>query len=166
MKYKKQKLKIKRKIIVDLDVVTVSIWDKKGENVELAIRFINRIKNKEFYVLTPFFLLELVSKWRYSQLKDHIEEFYLKFTDKMLSNEDVDEKIDLIAIDDEKIITELKNKDVKGEDSLLALVASIFEVEYLITFNRVHLKNKKDAINEVLKKNGLRTIKIAGPEEV
>ncbi|MEK6984431.1 MAG: hypothetical protein AABX33_07695 [Nanoarchaeota archaeon] len=155
-----------KKIIIDLDVVTVSIWDKKGKNVRLAVNFINRVKNKDFYVLTPFFLLELVSKWKYSQLKDYIEDFYLKFTDEMLSNEDLDLKIDSMLVDDKKIITELRNQGIKGEDSLLALVASIFEVDYLITFNRIHLRDKKETINEVLKENGLRTIKIAGPEEV
>ncbi|MBI2654758.1 hypothetical protein HYX02_08205 [Candidatus Woesearchaeota archaeon] len=159
-------MKTKKKIIVDLDAVTVSIWDKKGENSQLATEFIGRIKNKEFYVITPFFLLELVPKWRYSQLKDYIEEFYLKFTDTMLSNEDLDEKIDSINIDDRKVILELISNGIKSEDSLLVLVASIFDADYLITFNRVHLKNKKEAINEVLKKNGLSSIKIAGPEEV
>ena len=157
---------MKKKIIIDLDIVTVSIWDKKGENPKLATKFINRVKGKEFCVLTPFFLLELVSKWKYSQLKDHIEDFYIKFTDKMLSNEDLDEKIDSMNIDDKNILNELRNNGVKDEDSLLVLVTSIFDADYLITFNRVHLKNKKEAINEVLKKNGLKTIKIVGPEEV
>ena len=84
-------------------------------------RTTNMVKNKEFYVVTPFFLLELVSKWRYSQLKDHIEEFYLKFTDKMLSNEDLDDKIDSMSIDDEKILEELKNKGIKGEEKQAVL---------------------------------------------
>ena len=157
---------MKRKIIIDLNIVTVSIWDKKGENVKLAGKFINRVKNKEFYVLTPFFLLELVSKWRYSKLKDYIEDFYIKFTDKILSNEDLDEKIDSMNINDKKILTELKNNLIKGEDSLLVLVAVIFDADYLVTFNRVHLKNKKEIINEVLNRNGLKNIKIVGPEEV
>ena len=88
---------MKKKIIIDLDIVTVSIWDKKGDNPKLATKFVNRVKNKEFYVITPFFLLELVSKWKYSQLKDYIEDFYIKFTDKMLSNDDLDEKMDLMV---------------------------------------------------------------------
>jgi len=159
-------LKIKKKVIVDLDVVTVSIWDKKGENSQLATEFIGRIKNKEFYVITPFFLLELVSNWKYSQLKDYTEEFYLKFTDTMLSNEDLDEKIDSININDKKVIVELISNGVKSEDSLLVLIASILDADYLITFNRVHLKNKKEVINEVLKKNGLKAIRIVGPERV
>jgi len=155
----------RKKIIIDLDVVTVSIWNKRGKQVEIANNFIDRVKKGGFYVITPFFLLELVSKWKYSQLKDYIEEFYLKFTNNMLSNEDLDKRIDSINIDDEKIIAELKNNGVKGEDSLLVLVASIFDADYLITFNRIHLKNKREAINEVLKKNGIRAIDIIGPEE-
>lgn len=156
---------VRKKIIIDLDIVTVSIWDKKGKNVELAIKFIDRVKNREFYVTTPHFMLELISKWKYSQLKDHIEDFYLKFSDEMLSNEDLDDKINAMKINDEEILTELKGLGIKGEDSLLVLVASIFDVDFLITFNRTHLKNKKEVINEVLKKYGIRPIKIIGPEE-
>ena len=104
------KLEIKKKIIIDLDVVTVSIWNKKGQQVEVANKFIGRVKNLEFHVTTPFFLLELVSKWKYSQLKDFIEEFYLKFTNDILSNEDLDKKIDSMGVNDEDIITELVNK--------------------------------------------------------
>lgn len=116
--------------------------------------------------MTPFFLLELVSKWKYDQLKDFIEEFYLKFTNEMLSNEDLDKRIDLIGVDDEKIITELISRGIKGEDALLVLTTSIFDVDYLVTFNRIHLKSKKNEINEVLKKHGAKAIRIAGPEEV
>ena len=159
------KMAQKKKIIIDLDVVTVSIWDRKGKQVEDANKFIGRIKNHEFYVITPFFLLELVSKWKYSQLKDHIQEFYIKFTDKMLSNEDLDGGITGRGIDDRQILIELKDNGIKGEDSLLALVASIFDADCLVTFNRVHLRKNKDAINTILKKNGIRTIQIIGPEE-
>ena len=155
-----------KKIIIDLDVVTVSIWDRKGQQVEVANKFIHRVKSSEFHVITPFFLLELVSKWKYSQLKDFIEEFYLKFTNNLLSNEDLDKKIDSMGVNDEDIIAELADKGVKGEDALLVLVTSMFEADYLVTFNRIHLKNKREAINEVLKKNGLKAIRIAGPEEV
>ncbi|MBI4170474.1 MAG: hypothetical protein HY514_02180 [Candidatus Aenigmarchaeota archaeon] len=156
----------KIKIIVDLDVVTVSIWDKKGANVKAAVSFTERVKKGEFHVVTPYFLLELVSRWKYSELKDYIEEFYLKNTDEMLTNEDLDKRFASMNIDDKRILTELTNRDIKGEDSLLVLVASAFGVDYLVTFNRVHLHNKKSIINEVLEKNGTRTIEIAGPEEV
>ena len=59
-----------------------------------------------------------------------------------------------------------KIKEEKKEDSVLVFVASLFNIDYLITFNRKHLKNNRDKINEVLKKNGLRTIKIVEPNEI
>jgi predicted nucleic acid-binding protein len=157
---------VKKKIIVDLDVVTVSIWDKKGENADLAVKFIDRVEKGEFYVMTPYFMLELISKWKYSQIKDYIGNFYLKFSDEILSNEELDDKFDSIGIDDVKILNELKNREIKGEDALLVVVASAFDAACLITFNRTHLKNNKEIINEVLGNHGLRTIEIIGPEEV
>ncbi len=156
---------MKKIIMIDLDVVTVSIWDKKGENVKLAVKFVNRVKNREFYVVTPFYLLEHLTKWRHISLKDKIEDFYIKNSDKMITNEDLDIKIDNLEIDDEKILLELQSNDVKEEDAFIVLIASIFGVGHLITFNRKHLRNKKKEINEVLKRNGLKTIEISGPEE-
>ena len=155
-----------KKIIIDLDIVTVSIWDKKGENVKLAVKFINRVKNKEFQTVTPFYLLGHLEKWRYISLKEKIEDFYIKNSDKMVTNDDIDAKIDDLEIDDEKILLELQSNGVKEEDAFIVLIASIFDIDNLITFNRKHLRNKKREINEVLKKNGLKTIQISGPEEV
>ena len=78
--------KAKKKIIVDLDAVTVSNWDK-SENGDLGRKFLLRVKHKEFSMLTSFYLLG-------------------------------------------------------------------------------HLRNKEKQINELFKKNGLKTIGIVGPEEV
>lgn len=56
---------MKKKILIDLDVITTGRWDKKGEKPELARRFMERVEGKEFEVVTPFILLEMVAKWRY-----------------------------------------------------------------------------------------------------
>ena len=157
---------MKNKIIIDLDVVTVSVWDKKGENVRLAVKLIDRVKQKEFEVITPFYLLEHLIKWKHVTLKEKIEDFYLKNSNILLTNEDVDYRIDSLGIDDEKILLELQSNNVKEEDAFIALITSIFKLDYLVTFNRRHLKNKKNQINEVLKKHELAAIKIVGPEEV
>ena len=84
----------------------------------------------------------------------------------MVTNDDIDAKIDDLGIDDEKILLELQSNGVKEEDAFIVLIASIFDLDNLITFNRKHLRNKKKEINEVLKRNGLKTIEISGPEEV
>jgi len=71
-----------------------------------------------------------------------------------------------MKIDDIKILNELKKKNIKEEDALLVLITSIFDIDYLITFNRKHLRGKCDIINEVLKENGLRIIEVVSPEEI
>ena len=69
-------IKTKKKIVVDLDVVTVAKWDK-GKNGDLGRSFLLRIKNKEFDVVTPFYLLGHLDKWKHITLKEKIENFYL-----------------------------------------------------------------------------------------
>jgi len=155
----------KKKIIVDLDVVTVAKWDK-SKNGDLGRNFLLRVTHKEFAMLTPFYLLGHLDKWEHITLKEQIEDFYLKNSVVLLTNEDVDAKIDNMGIDDERILLELQSNHIKEEDAFIVLVASLFEIDYLVTFNRIHLRNKEKQINEVLKKNGLKTIGIVGPEEV
>ncbi|MBS3096385.1 hypothetical protein J4480_03000 [Candidatus Woesearchaeota archaeon] len=156
---------MKQKIIIDLDVVTVGKWDK-GEFGDVARRLIKRVGNKEFELITPFYLIEHLVKWDNIQLKEKIENFYLKESTKLLSNEDVDIKIEELGVDDKRLLNELKNHNIKEEDAFIVLFTAIFDLDYLITFNRVHLRNNKETINEVIKKNGLKSIKIVGPEEV
>lgn len=159
------KMDRKKKIIIDLDVVTVGKWDRSREG-DLSRKFMDRVAKREFYLITPTLLIELVGKWKHVQLKDFIEDFYLKISDHILSNEDLDTKIDSAGIDDKKILGELISYGIKDEDALLVLISSIFNVDYLITFNRLHLRNNKEKINQILEKNGLKTININGPEEV
>ena len=75
-------------------------------------------------------------------------------------------KIEGIGIEYGKLLFELVGKGVKEEDAILVIVSSIFDVEYLVTFNRKHLKSKENAINQVLGKNGLKTIKVSEPSEL
>ena len=144
--------------MIDLDIVTVSIWDSKGENVKLAIKFTDRIKNKEFYVATPFYLLEHLMQWKHIRLKEQIENFYIKNSDRLITSEDIETRIDELEIDDVKILSELQSHDVKEEDAFIVLVAAIFDIDYLVTFNRKHLRGKKKEINDVLKKMELRLL--------
>ena len=156
---------MKNKIIIDLDVVTVGKWDG-GKYGDISRGLITRVANKEFELVTPFYLIEHLIKWKNIQLKERIEEFYLKESTTLLTNEDVDNKIEESGIDDKALLNDLKNHNVKEEDAFIVMVTSIFDLDYLITFNRIHLKNKKEEINEVLHKYGLKTINITGPEEV
>jgi len=60
------------KVLIDLDVVTIALWEKKDERKENALNFIKEIKNKNFFVVTPFSLLEIIAKWKYMKLKNFI----------------------------------------------------------------------------------------------
>ena len=152
----------KKKIIIDLDVVTVAYWDKK----ELAIKFLDRIKEGEFILYTPFIILDLINRWKYESLKDKMINFYEIYSDKIMTLKSYERRIEETKLDDKKLSSDLLSYHIKEEDIVLIIFASIFSLDYLITFNRKHLKNNQKEINEVLKKNGLKTIKIVLPDEI
>ncbi|MEK6984426.1 MAG: hypothetical protein AABX33_07670 [Nanoarchaeota archaeon] len=153
---------IKKKILSDLDIVTVAFWDKKDE----AIKFLNRIKSAEFVLYTPFIILNLLTKWKHESLRNKIINFYEVYSDKIITIKSYDEKIKEIKLDDKKLSNELLSHQIKEEDIVLVIFASIFNLDYLVTFNRKHLKDKEQTINEVLKKYGVNTIRIVLPSEI
>ena len=163
---KKQNFEIKQKIIIDLDVVTVALWNKKGNQLNIADKFIGRVKQKEFNIINPFFLIELVLKWKYEELRENIKEFYLNYSDKILSDTDISEQAAKKILDPNDIIPHIIKIGIKDEDALLVFVSSLFELDYLVTFNRKHLRNNVKKINEVLKRFGLNEIKIVLPDEI
>lgn len=150
--------------IIDLDVITVAHW--KGMQKQEADKFLARVTAKEFYVVTPFILVELLMEWNDKKLVQKIEDFYSENTDVWLSDRRIGEQAKAVGVDLENLIKELEANGVKQEDSVLVVIAAIFKIDYLITFNRKHLSGKKDVINGVLKKVGLQTICIANPQEL
>ncbi|MBI3035492.1 hypothetical protein HYY71_04155 [Candidatus Woesearchaeota archaeon] len=157
---------MKKKIIVDLDVVTVALWDSRGKNTELARNFLARVERKEFYLGTPFLIIEIVLKWKHEKLKNNIKEFFVKNSEKLITDTEIKEKCDELNVDYELILNKLENAGIKREDAALVLVASLFSFECLVTFNRIHLKNKEEEANKILKEWKLPTILILGPEEL
>lgn len=157
---------MKKKILIDLDVVTVALWDNKGRNVELARKFLARVAKKEFYLGTPFLIIEIVLKWKHEILKNNIKEFFVKNSDRLITDTEIKEKCEELNVDYELILNKLENAGIKREDAALVLVASIFSFDYLVTFNRIHLKNRKEEANKILKEWKLPTIQISGPEEL
>ena len=158
------KLEIKKKIIIDLDIVTVGKWDK-GKNGDDSRKFMSRVSNGEFYLTTPTLLVELVRKWKHEKLKSQIEEFYLKNSDELIERVHVIEEIVSKGIDFEEVFKRFLGIGIKEEDITLILVSSLRDA-LLVTFNKTHLKNKEEEINEILSEYGLRTAKITSPEHV
>ena len=152
---------IKKKILIDLDVVTLAFWDKKDE-----AKMIEKIKGGMFFMVTPYILLEHLSKWSYKQLADEITHFYEAYSSQIITAQNILEKVTALGIEYRGLLMELVNIGVKEEDVVLVIISSIFDVDYLITFNRKHLKSKEKEINEVLKRNGINCVKIAMPSEL
>jgi hypothetical protein len=159
-------MKVRKKIIVDLDVVTVALWGKNDPRTPIAKGFIDKVGKKEFMLYTPYFLLELVAQWKHIGLREGIGQFYLKNTDVMLTNDDVDTVFGDAGINDEVLLPRLSELGIKGEDSLLVLIASAIGADSLVTFNRVHLRGNTMKINHFLTENSMKTIEIISPEEV
>ena len=157
-------IKIKKKIIIDLDVVTVGKWDK-GRYGNISRKFMIKAEKRDYYIITPFLLVELVRKWKHKNLKAQIEEFYLKNSDELIERVKIIENIISKGIDFEEIFRKLLHSEIKEEDITLILVSSLRDA-VLVTFNKIHLRNKKLEINEILSEYGLKTIKIISPEQI
>ncbi|MBI2652139.1 hypothetical protein HYX00_01625 [Candidatus Woesearchaeota archaeon] len=157
----KIKQEIKKRIVVDLDIVTLAFWDKKDE-----AKLIEKIKGGLFDMITPYIILEHLSKWTYRKLAEEISNFYETYSFQVVAAQNILDKTKEIQIEYSRLLMELVNTGVKEEDVILVIISSIFDVDYLVTFNRKHLKNNEEKINKVLKKNGLRTIRIALPSEL
>lgn len=151
----------KKKIVVDLDVITLAFWDKKDE-----ANLIEKIKSDKFEMITPYILLEHLSKWNHKKLADEIAGFYGKYSSQIITAKNVAEKTEEINIEYGKLLNNLVNAGVKEEDVILVIISSLFDIDYLITFNRKHLRNRQKEINEVLKQDGIKTIQIKLPSEV
>ena len=153
--------KMKKKIILDLDVVTLAYWDKKDE-----AKLIEKIKDGVFAMVTPYIILEHLVKWNHRKLAEEMASFYEKYSSQIITAQNILEKTNELNIEYGKLLFELVNIGVKEEDVILVIVSSIFEIDHLVTFNRKHLKNNEKEINKVLGKNGLKNVKITVPSEL
>lgn len=154
-----------KKIIVDLDIITVAKWDKSVEGT-VARRFTNRIKKGEFHVSTPYVIFDLINEWKHTSLVKNIKEFYELYSSDIISVENLEEKIIQSNLNRKALVSDLKSFVIKEEDVILAIICSLFNLDFLVTFNRKHLKNKEAEINEVLHRYKLKKICIALPNEI
>ena len=152
------------KIIIDLDVVTVAKWDK-GVHGNESRNFMVRVEDNEFCLITPTLLIELVKRWKHEHLKTQIVEFYLKNSKELVERISIIGEIISKDINFEKLFNRFVNIGIKEEDITLILVSSLREA-LLITFNRIHLKNKEGKINEILSEYGIKTIRIISPGQI
>ena len=150
---------MKKKILLDLDVITVALWDRNKE----AMEFLERVKKNEFDLYTPHTLLELIDKWRHDKLKNEIKRFYELYSRQIISLQNIVEEGRRKNLNIENTTKILLDEDIKEEDAALIVIASLFGLDYLVTYNRKHLLNKVNTINEILSKNEFEKIEIKAP---
>ena len=154
---------MKTLIVIDLDVVTVHLW--KGSQAKEAAEFIKKVESKCFDIIVPYTLLELAKNWQYTGLKEKITAFYRKYAVEV-NAADVEKKLGSSGINDKELVISLVACGVKEEDAALVMTASLFKADYLVTFNRKHLRSKEAKICEVLSGMGIPEIKICSPSEL
>jgi predicted nucleic acid-binding protein len=150
-------------IVIDLDVVTVNLW--KGSQAQEAEKFIEKVENRHFDVIVPYTLIELAKKWQYIELKEKVIMFYKKNATE-INAADVEKKLKSFRINDKEFVINLVAHGIKEEDVALVMITSLFKADYLVTFNRKHLRNKEREICEVLNNFNLPKIKIRTPQEL
>ena len=131
----------KKKIIIDLDVVTVAEWDKSQQGIT-ARTFIERVKNKEFNVFTPYIIFDLINDWKHISLVKKIKEFYELNSLNIISVLNLEERINELKFNRKTLTSDLKLSVIKEENIILVIMSSIFDIDYLVTFNRKHLKKQ------------------------
>ncbi len=150
-------------IIIDLDVITVHLW--KGSQEKEAAKFIEKVESNCFDVIVPYTLKELAEKWKYADLRDKVITFYNENASE-ISIEEIEEKLESFGVNDKEFVISLITHGIKEEDAALVMVASLFRADYLVTFNKKHLRSKESEICKALSIFNLPKIKIRTPQEV
>ena len=155
-----------KKIIIDLDVVTVGLWVKLDSRRQEALKFMKRVESHEFEVIMLSSTLNLVEKWKNTELSKNIKDFYYENTKHFIDDSEILHYLGRHKIRSSEIIDSFLEKGIKEEDVLLILACIVTEADYLVTFNRNHLKNNSNFINLILKQNNLNKINVVHPNEI
>lgn len=129
-----------KRILIDLDVLTNAFW--KGQSKALAVNFIDK------------------------ELSNRIINFYKLYSREIITVEKLSERLREKKADYPKLSEELTKITNKDDDSDLVLIAGLFELDYLVTFNRKHLSNKKEQILQFLAAKNLKPIEVVLPNEI
>lgn len=156
--------KMKKKVLVDIDVVAVSEHYVNDNDYKIAEALMKRIKSGEFEVYATHALLDLIRAWGNGPIKKKLLSFYDAYSYSIPAIE-IETRCAEKDVKLEEIVSKLSKKGVKEEDAALAVITSIFSL-ILVTLNRKHLRGKRDVINKILGENGLDEVKILLPSEI
>ena len=160
-----------KKIIVDLDVVTVANYSRKSlandyERIKYAQRFLNYVsrgvKSGEFWLIALKNFDALLALWKYKEIVIKILDFYHSNSSEFVDTAELITGLVEKGIDYDALMKSFTDRGVKGEDVLIVLVASLKRAA-IITFNKKDLRNRREEINKLLLENGLNGIEIKEP---
>lgn len=104
-----------------------------------------------------------MDKWNDKELVTKVKNFYQLNSIRIISAKEIADRLTELKLDENDLRKTLSKVGIKDEDILLVIIASIFDLDAIRTFNKKHLLKNKDKINEILKKFGLNEIKIEEP---
>lgn len=145
---------MKKKILIDLDILTTAIWDKEKKSVE----FLREAKNK-YRVLTPLFIVvHILRNWKYKKLVDKIVAEIDKVSDEFLTRTKVNTELEKkVGVGLREFVRKgVKETGIKNKLNITLIVfASLAKVDYIVTLDEKHLKRNEKKIASFLKRNNL-----------
>jgi predicted nucleic acid-binding protein len=151
-----------KKVLIDLNVYIAAEWDKKKE----AIEFLGKVR--KYNVITPVLILfYILRNWKYRKLVDKIFNVIDKVTTTYVGTAKTNLKsIQLVNLPLRIFVRRIsKTVGIPLDDARLIAYAALNEAEFLVTYDKKHLKNKEKEIADFLKKYNLLPLKIILPNE-
>jgi predicted nucleic acid-binding protein len=151
-----------KKVLIDLNVYIAAEWDKKKE----AIEFLGKVR--KYNVITPVLILfYILRNWKYRKLVDKIFNVIDKVTTTYIGTAQTNLKsIQLVNLPLRIFVRRIsKTVGIPLDDARLIAYAALNEAEFLVTYDKKHLKNKEKEIADFLKKYNLLPLKIILPNE-
>jgi predicted nucleic acid-binding protein len=151
-----------KKVLIDLNVYIAAEWDKKKE----AIEFLGKVR--KYNVIPPVLILfYILRNWKYRKLVDKIFNVIDKVTTTYVGTAQTNLKsIQLVNLPLRIFVRRIsKSVGIPLDDARLIAYAALNEAEFLVTYDKKHLKNKEKEIADFLKKYNLLPLKIILPNE-
>lgn len=116
----------------------------------------------------PDTFLEILKSWEYVELMRRVRGWYAKNAKSIISSEEALRELTAkIGLSEETLIEKLASEaEMKREDAFLVLIGMGGGAEYIVTWNKAHLRDKREKIEEIGTKLGLRVPKIVFPTEI
>lgn len=153
------------KVLIDLDVITTKVWDRRQDTIE----FLDKVKRGEYMCTFPLFLIvHILRKWAYKKLVDKIIREIDEVTTEFLRSSVVEEAVERKTGMPSRVFIKkgFRKLDINKQDFTLVVFASVYEIDFLVTYNKTHLLQRQEDVEKFLRKFNLKSPKIISPNEL